>query len=46
MKLPTVFETCEPKEDVLNGTIAEAGTYDELMESKAEFFRLASASAG
>lgn len=24
MKLPTVFETCEPKEDVLNGTIAEA----------------------
>ena len=24
MNLPTVFETCEPREDVLNGTIADA----------------------
>ena len=24
MSLPTVFETCVPREDVLNGTIAEA----------------------
>ena len=24
MNLPTVFETCEPREDVLKGTIAEA----------------------
>jgi predicted AAA+ superfamily ATPase len=24
MNLPTVFETCEPREDVLTGTIAEA----------------------
>src|SRR5947207_14261721 len=24
MNLPTVFETCEPREDVLSGTIAEA----------------------
>src|SRR6202022_4109370 len=24
MNLPTVFETCEPREDVLSGTIADA----------------------
>jgi hypothetical protein len=24
MNLPTVFETCQPREDVLRGTIAEA----------------------
>jgi hypothetical protein len=24
MTLPTVFETCEPREDVLSGTVAEA----------------------
>ena len=30
---------------LINGKIGEAGTYDELMESKSEFFRLASASA-
>jgi len=24
MNLPTVFETCQPREDVLSGTIAEA----------------------
>lgn len=29
---------------LVNGKISEAGTYDELMESKSEFFRLASAS--
>lgn len=30
---------------LVNGKISEAGTYDELMESKSEFFRLASVSA-
>jgi hypothetical protein len=30
----------------MDGKIAESGSYDELMESKSEFFRLASASAG
>jgi ABC-type multidrug transport system fused ATPase/permease subunit len=30
---------------LINGKVGEAGTYDELMESKSEFFRLASASA-
>ena len=29
---------------LMSGKIGEAGTYDELMESKSEFFRLASAS--
>ena len=24
MNLPTVFDTCEPREDVLKGTIADA----------------------
>jgi ABC-type multidrug transport system fused ATPase/permease subunit len=30
---------------LISGKISEAGTYEELMESKSEFFRLASASA-
>jgi ABC-type multidrug transport system fused ATPase/permease subunit len=30
---------------LIGGKIGEAGTYEELMESKSEFFRLASASA-
>ena len=37
---------CDAIYVLVNGKIGEAGTYDELMESKAEFFRLASASAG
>jgi len=30
MNLPTVFETCEPREDVLTGTIAEANFAADL----------------
>jgi ATP-binding cassette, subfamily B, bacterial PglK len=42
----TTVRGCDAIYVLINGKIAEAGTYDELMESKSEFFRLASASAG
>jgi ABC-type multidrug transport system fused ATPase/permease subunit len=40
----TTVRGCNAIYVLLNGKIGEAGTYDELMESKSEFFRLASAS--
>jgi ABC-type multidrug transport system fused ATPase/permease subunit len=40
----TTVRGCNVIYVLLNGKIGEAGTYDELMESKSEFFRLASAS--
>ena len=42
----TTVRGCDAIYVLINGKIAEGGTYDELMESKSEFFRLASASAG
>ena len=42
----TTVRGCDAIYVLVNGQIGEAGTYDELMESKSEFFRLASASAG
>ena len=42
----TTVRGCDAIYVLINGKIGEAGTYDELMESKSEFFRLASASAG
>jgi ABC-type multidrug transport system fused ATPase/permease subunit len=41
----TTVRACNAIYVLINGKIGEAGTYDELMESKSEFFRLASASA-
>jgi ATP-binding cassette, subfamily B, bacterial PglK len=41
----TTVRGCNAIYVLMNGKIGEAGTYDELMESKSEFFRLASASA-
>jgi ABC-type multidrug transport system fused ATPase/permease subunit len=41
----TTVRSCNAIYVLVNGKIGEAGTYDELMESKSEFFRLASASA-
>ena len=41
----TTVRGCNAIYVLINGKIGEAGTYDELMESKSEFFRLASASA-
>ena len=41
----TTVRRCDAIYVLINGKIAEAGTYDELMQSKSEFFRLASASA-
>ncbi len=41
----TTVRGCNAIYVLVNGKIGEAGTYDELMESKSEFFRLASASA-
>ena len=40
----TTVRGCNAIYVLMNGKIGEAGTYDELMESKSEFFRLASAS--
>ena len=40
----TTVRRCDAIYVLINGKIAEAGTYDELMQSKSEFFRLASAS--
>jgi ABC-type multidrug transport system fused ATPase/permease subunit len=42
----TTVRGCDAIYVLINGKIGEAGTYNELMESKSEFFRLASASAG
>jgi ABC-type multidrug transport system fused ATPase/permease subunit len=42
----TTVRGCDAIYVLINGKVGEAGTYDELMESKSEFFRLASASAG
>ncbi len=42
-RLSTV-RSCNAIYVLVNGKIGEAGTHDELMESKSEFFRLASAS--
>jgi len=41
----TTVRGCNTIYVLLNGKIGEAGTYEELMESKSEFFRLASAAA-
>ena len=41
----TTVRTCNAIHVLINGKVSETGTYDELMESKAEFFRLAKASA-
>jgi ATP-binding cassette, subfamily B, bacterial PglK len=41
----TTVRGCNAIYVLMNGKIGEAGTYEELMESKSEFFRLASASA-
>ncbi len=41
----TTVRGCNAIYVLVNGKIGEAGTYDELMEAKSEFFRLASASA-
>ena len=41
----TTVRGCNAIYVLMNGKIGEAGTYDELMESKSEFFRLASAAA-
>ncbi len=41
----TTVRGCNAIYVLINGKVGEAGTYDELMESKSEFFRLASASA-
>jgi ATP-binding cassette subfamily C protein len=41
----TTVRGCNTIYVLVNGKIGEAGTYDELMESKSEFFRLASAAA-
>jgi ABC-type multidrug transport system fused ATPase/permease subunit len=43
-RLSTV-RACNAIYVLINGKIAEAGTYDQLMEAKSEFFRIASASA-
>jgi len=40
----TTVRACNAIYVLVNGKVGEAGTYDELMESKSEFFRLASAS--
>ena len=40
----TTVRNCDDIYVLINGKIGEAGSYDELMESKSEFFRLASAS--
>jgi ATP-binding cassette, subfamily B, bacterial PglK len=40
----TTVRRCDAIYVLIDGEIGEAGTYDELMESKSEFFRLASAS--
>ena len=42
----TTVRGCDAIYVLINGKVGEAGTYDELMESKSEFFRLASASVG
>jgi ABC-type multidrug transport system fused ATPase/permease subunit len=42
----TTVRGCDAIYVLVNGKVGESGTYDELMESKSEFFRLASASAG
>lgn len=41
----TTVRGCNAIYVLMGGKIGEAGTYEELMESKSEFFRLASASA-
>jgi ATP-binding cassette, subfamily B, bacterial PglK len=41
----TTVRNCDAIYVLISGKIGEAGTYDGLMESKSEFFRLASASA-
>jgi ATP-binding cassette subfamily C protein len=41
----TTVRGCDAIYVLMDGKIAESGSYDELMESKSEFFRLASASA-
>jgi ATP-binding cassette, subfamily B, bacterial PglK len=43
-RLSTV-RACNAIYVLINGQVAEAGTYDQLMEAKSEFFRIASASA-
>ena len=40
----TTVRACNVIYVLINGKVGEAGTYDELMESKSEFYRLASAS--
>ena len=40
----TTVRNCDAIYVLIGGKIGEAGTYEELMESKSEFFRLASAS--
>jgi ABC-type multidrug transport system fused ATPase/permease subunit len=42
----TTVRGCNAIYVLINGKVGEAGTYDQLMESKSEFFRLASASTG
>jgi ABC-type multidrug transport system fused ATPase/permease subunit len=39
----TTVRACDAIYVLVNGKVGEAGTYDELMEFKSEFFRLASA---
>ena len=41
----TTVHGCNAIYVLIGGKIGEAGTYEELMESKSEFFRLATASA-
>ncbi|HEY5813703.1 MAG TPA: ABC transporter ATP-binding protein [Terrimicrobiaceae bacterium] len=40
----TTVRNCNTIYVLVNGKVSEAGSYDELMESKSEFFRLAQAS--
>jgi HlyD family secretion protein len=42
----TTVRACDAIYVLINGKVGESGTYEELMESKSEFFRLASASTG
>jgi len=41
----TTVRACNTIYVLISGKVGEAGTYDELMESKSEFFRLASAAS-
>jgi ABC-type multidrug transport system fused ATPase/permease subunit len=41
----TTVRACNAIYVLINGKVGEAGTYDELMESKSEFYRIASAAS-